>query len=185
MKRHLIPTLAAAALLLVPTIALAENDQNSQNNGNPNGWYNQQGQWQQGQQQNGRRHHDGDHRNRNGQNRRDDDDERGNNGNHYGWNNPHNPHSYNNGGYNNGGYGRNGNYGGGYGGYGNNGNRIGGQVSSFSPYNLYLSNGTHVELHDGTVINPTGATPQPGQSVTVIGHWNADRTFAADEIDLR
>lgn len=190
MKRHLVPALAAAALLLVPSLALAEGDQNTNTTANPNGWYNHQGQWQNNNNQQ-RRHGRRD-------DRHDRDDNRDNRGNHYGWDNGRgNPHNgtYNgnyNGGYNgnyNGAYGRgngayggygSGNYGGGYG-----GNRLGGQVSSFSPYNLYLSNGTHVELHDGTIINPTGATPQPGQRVQVSGHWNSDRTFAADEIDIR
>ena len=67
----------------------------------------------------------------------------------------------------------------------NNGNGLSGTVSSFQPFNLYLNNGTHVELHQGTVITPTGATPQPGQRVRVAGHWNNDGTFSADSIGLR
>jgi len=43
----------------------------------------------------------------------------------------------------------------------------------------YLDN---VELHQGTVINPTGLTLQNGMPVTIYG-YNAGRTFAANEID--
>ena len=39
-----------------------------------------------------------------------------------------------------------------------------------------------VELHQGTVINPTGLTLQPGMVVTISG-YNRGRTFAANEID--
>jgi hypothetical protein len=39
-----------------------------------------------------------------------------------------------------------------------------------------------VELHQGTIINPTGLTLSPGMSVTVVG-YNAGDTFAANEID--
>lgn len=40
----------------------------------------------------------------------------------------------------------------------------------------------NVQLHQGTVINPTGLTLAPGMSVTVLG-YNRGRTFAANEID--
>lgn len=39
-----------------------------------------------------------------------------------------------------------------------------------------------VTLHDGTIINPTGLTLGPGQSVTILGH-NAGSSFSANEID--
>ena len=39
-----------------------------------------------------------------------------------------------------------------------------------------------VTLHDGTIINPTGITLQPGFRVTIYGRPSGD-TFAADEID--
>lgn len=140
------PALAAAALIVLPSFAMAEGDQNSQNRTWQNGrWQQQNGQYNNGQYQNGRRRH------------RDDDDNNNNNNGRYGNN-----------------------------GYGNrNGNQLGGQVSSFSPFNLYLSNGTHVELHQGTVISPNGATPQPGQRAQIYGHWNSDGSFAADQITLR
>ncbi|MFN2461383.1 MAG: hypothetical protein ABR591_11945 [Candidatus Velthaea sp.] len=75
----------------------------------------------------------------------------------------------------------------GYGGYSarQRSARVSGIVSSFSPYNLYLQRGTHVELHRGTVINPTGIALRPGMRVSIIGNWNADGTFNANEIDAR
>ena len=39
-----------------------------------------------------------------------------------------------------------------------------------------------VELHTGTIINPTGIALKPGFSVTIYGHPQGDR-FVADEID--
>jgi hypothetical protein len=39
-----------------------------------------------------------------------------------------------------------------------------------------------VTLHDGTVINPTGLTLAPGQSVTIVGRADGN-TFDANEID--
>ncbi len=39
-----------------------------------------------------------------------------------------------------------------------------------------------VDMHQGTVINPTGLALQPGMSVTIMG-YNRGRTFAANEID--
>jgi protein involved in polysaccharide export with SLBB domain len=40
----------------------------------------------------------------------------------------------------------------------------------------------NVSLHDGTVINPTGLTLAPGETVTIEGR-PAGATFVADEID--
>lgn len=45
--------------------------------------------------------------------------------------------------------------------------------------NGYVDN---VTLHDGTVINPTGLTLAPGESVTIAGQANGG-TFMANEID--
>jgi hypothetical protein len=45
--------------------------------------------------------------------------------------------------------------------------------------NGYIDN---VELHDGTVINPTGLTLEPGMIVSILGD-NAGNAFDADEID--
>jgi hypothetical protein len=39
-----------------------------------------------------------------------------------------------------------------------------------------------VELHQGTVINPTGLALHPGMAVTILG-YNRGRTFAANEVD--
>ena len=39
-----------------------------------------------------------------------------------------------------------------------------------------------VTMHQGTIINPTGLTLQPGMVVSIDG-FNAGRTFAANEID--
>ncbi len=39
-----------------------------------------------------------------------------------------------------------------------------------------------VPLHQGTIINPTGLTLQPGMDVSVLG-YNAGSYFAANEVD--
>jgi hypothetical protein len=64
---------------------------------------------------------------------------------------------------------------------------IRGTISSINgKYNIsvrdqrgYLDN---VTLHQGTIINPTGLTLQPGQTVTIHGN-TAGSTFNANEID--
>jgi hypothetical protein len=198
----IIRTLAAAALIAVPSIAMAAPDQNTTNNGCNGQWVNGQcvnnGQWN-----NGRGNNNGNWQNRDRDRDRADRDraereraqrERDR------WQREHSNGSYNNGqynngqyngGYNNGAYGgyNNGGYNNGYGnngGYnnGNRGNQLTGTVSSFSPYNLYLNNNVHVVLHNGTVINPTGSNLTPGQRVRVIGYRQSDGTFAASEIDV-
>ena len=192
MRPHtIIRTLAAAALIAIPSLATAAPDQNTNggyNNSNGCG-QNVNGQWIPGRWVNGQcvnntgnngNWNNGRHRNRgDNDDRRDRDDRNGNNG-RYGNNGQYN------GGYNNGGYNNNGQYNGGYnnGGYGNRGNQLTGTVSSFSPYNLYLNNNVHVVLHNGTVINPTGTNLTPGQRVRVIGYRQSDGTFAASEIDV-
>ncbi len=40
----------------------------------------------------------------------------------------------------------------------------------------------NVNLHDGTIINPTGLRLATGQSVAILGH-NSGKTFEANEID--
>jgi hypothetical protein len=40
----------------------------------------------------------------------------------------------------------------------------------------------NVDMHQGTVINPTGLALQPGMAVTIMG-YNRGRSFAANEID--
>jgi hypothetical protein len=165
MKLHrTFAALGLTAVLVAPIAAFAQQTP-------PPWWNGNNGSWQQ-------HRHDRDDRDRDDRDRDRDRD--------------HHDRGYGNGGYNNG-YGRGG-YNNGYGrggynngynnGYGRGAGQLGGTVSSFSPFNLYLQNGTHVELHQGTVINPTGATPQPGQRVQVVGHWNSDGTFAADTVNL-
>jgi 5'-3' exoribonuclease 2 len=188
-----IRTLATAALIAIPSIAMAAPDSNTNGNNGCRGgqWVNGQCVYNNNNNNNGRWNNNGNGRdrddNRNGNNR-DRDDRNRNNG-------QYNNGQYNNGQYNNGQY-NNGQYNNGYGnyGYGNNGNNgnwnygrgnnMTGTVSSFSPYNLYLSNGRHVELHNGTVINPTGTNLSPGMRVRIVGNQNSDGTFNANEIDV-
>lgn len=40
----------------------------------------------------------------------------------------------------------------------------------------------NVQLHDGTIINPTGLTLEPGMVVSILG-YNAGSYFAANEVD--
>jgi Domain of unknown function (DUF5666) len=178
----IIRTLAAAALIALPSMAMAAPDQNSNGRyGNNNGcgqYVN--GQWVAGRWVNGQCvNNTNGNWNNNGNNSDWQRRERERQRERERWEREHANGAYNNGGYNNGGYG---NYGG-YGGY-NNGNQLTGTVSSFSPYNLYLNNGLHVVLHNGTVINPTGTNLTPGQRVRVIGYRQGDGTFAANEIDV-
>jgi hypothetical protein len=58
-----------------------------------------------------------------------------------------------------------------------------GRVASFSGYDLRLDNGRRVQLHQGTVINPTGWSIRPGQRVSVTGSWVQGR-FQADRINV-
>ncbi len=188
MRPHsIIRALAAAALLAVPSIAMAAPDQNTNpgqyNNCNGGRWINGQCVYNNGQYNNGQ-YNDGQWNNGRHRQRGDDENDRDDhrdNGRHNGWNNPNNPHNGNYNGNYNGGYSKNGGYG--NSGYGQRG-QLSGVVSSFSPYNLYLNNGVHVELHNGTVINPTGTNLSPGMRVRVIGYRNSDGSFAANEIDV-
>ena len=62
-----------------------------------------------------------------------------------------------------------------------------GTVGSFRTGRLTLANGagdtTTVDLKEGTVIEPTGATPQAGQRVAVFGYWS-NGTFIANRVVL-
>lgn len=60
---------------------------------------------------------------------------------------------------------------------------ISGTVTSFSGYNMTLNGGQSVSLHQGTVINPTGTTIQPGMNVVISGYPNGG-TFNANEVDV-
>jgi len=62
-----------------------------------------------------------------------------------------------------------------------------GRIISFDgQYNLSVrdDNGyvDHVQLHQGTIINPTGLTLHPGMVVTILG-VNSGSTLAANEVD--
>jgi hypothetical protein len=212
----IIRTLAVAALVAVPSLAMAAPDQNAGNHTWNNGCH---GQWVNGQcvtnstnqNNNGRWNNDNDQQHRDWDRRERERIERerlererwqrehaaatynnGYNNGYYnnGYNNGYYNGGYYNGGYYNGGYYNGGYYNGGvgngygYGGYNNGRNQLTATVSSFSPYNLFLTNGLHVVLHDGTVINPRGTNLTGGQRVRITGHQNGDGTFTADEIDV-
>jgi hypothetical protein len=64
---------------------------------------------------------------------------------------------------------------------------IHGRVSAFDGgYNLTVRDERgfvdHVQLHQGTIINPTGLTLAPGMVVSILG-YNSGSYFAANEID--
>jgi len=62
-----------------------------------------------------------------------------------------------------------------------------GTVGQFRTGRLTISNGTGdtttIDLKEGTVIEPTGATPQAGQRVAVFGYWS-NGTFIANRVVL-
>ncbi len=62
-----------------------------------------------------------------------------------------------------------------------------GTVGQFKTGRLTLTNTmgdtTTVDLKEGTVIEPTGATPQSGQRVAVFGYWS-NGTFIANRVVL-
>ncbi len=58
------------------------------------------------------------------------------------------------------------------------------RVGAFWPYHLRLENGRTLELHRGTIINPTGMTPRWGMLLRIWGHHGEDGAFIADRIDL-
>jgi hypothetical protein len=65
--------------------------------------------------------------------------------------------------------------------------QIQGRISSFDGgYNLIVQDDRgytdNVQLHDGTIINPTGLTLAPGMVVSILG-YNAGPYFAANEVD--
>ena len=63
---------------------------------------------------------------------------------------------------------------------------IKGRITSVNGYTVQIRDDRgfidNVQLHQGTVINPTGLTLAPGMSVTVLG-YNRGQAFAANEID--
>lgn len=173
-KNLFVPAILAAAMLSLPAAALAQSQSDEQNH---------QGQWQQCQQgQQCRQGRDRDDRNRDDRNRNQDNRDRDQRDRDH---RNHNGQS-NNGRYGNGGNGNGGGYYGRGGGYGNGnyGGQLQGVVSSFGGFSLQLSNGPHIDLHQGTVINPTGTTLQPGMQVQVYGHNEGNGSFAADTINV-
>jgi len=62
-----------------------------------------------------------------------------------------------------------------------------GTVGKYTNARLTLANAagdtTVVDLKEGTVIEPTGATPQAGQRVAVFGYWS-NGTFIANRVVL-
>lgn len=65
--------------------------------------------------------------------------------------------------------------------------RISGRISAIdSKYRLMVRDDRgfmdRIEMHQGTVINPTGLTLQPGMPVTIFG-YNRGSVFGANEID--
>ena len=64
--------------------------------------------------------------------------------------------------------------------------QIRGRIVSINGYNVSVRDEQgytdNVELHDGTIINPTGLTLEPGMVVDVLG-YNAGSYYAANEID--
>jgi hypothetical protein len=63
-----------------------------------------------------------------------------------------------------------------------------GVVTDFTPYRLtvHRRNGIvqTVDLKNGTIIFPTGATPSPGQRVALVGYYS-DGTFVVNRVILR
>ncbi|MGA8535702.1 MAG: hypothetical protein WB615_16460 [Candidatus Tumulicola sp.] len=63
-----------------------------------------------------------------------------------------------------------------------------GVVTGFSPYRLTVQrrNGVvqTVDLKNGTIIYPTGATPSPGERVALVGRYSYG-TFVAKRVILR
>ena len=63
-----------------------------------------------------------------------------------------------------------------------------GRVKGFSAYRLWLRRRDgqvmQIDLRNGTVIRPLGATPQRGQHVAVVGYYR-NGTFIAKRVILR
>jgi len=63
--------------------------------------------------------------------------------------------------------------------------QIDGFIATAQPYHFTFRDGTPIDMHNGTVINPLGATLTPGMAVRVLGFWRRDGAFEANEVDLR
>lgn len=63
-----------------------------------------------------------------------------------------------------------------------------GIVAGFRPYRLEIRHNDgmiqNVDLKNGTVILPTGATPMPGERVALVGYWSAG-TFIVNQLVIR
>jgi hypothetical protein len=70
-----------------------------------------------------------------------------------------------------------------------NGNTAHGKVTYFRRYDLQVETAPNVyrdvHLHQGTVINPRGATLVPGMTVDVNGSAQSDHSLNADSITAR
>ena len=71
----------------------------------------------------------------------------------------------------------------------NNRNNARGTVSYFKRFDMQVQCGANcyrtVKLHQGTVINPRGATPGVGTVVDINGRTNQDGTLEADNITVQ
>jgi hypothetical protein len=71
----------------------------------------------------------------------------------------------------------------------NSRNNARGTVSYFKRFDMQVQCGTNcyrnVKLHQGTVINPRGATPGVGTTVDVNGRTDPDGTLQADSITVQ
>ncbi len=71
----------------------------------------------------------------------------------------------------------------------NNRNNAHGTVAYFKRFDMQIQCGNNcyknVRLHQGTVINPRGATPSAGRYVDVNGHADPDGTIEADTITVQ
>ncbi|MGD1066997.1 MAG: hypothetical protein ABR975_09290 [Vulcanimicrobiaceae bacterium] len=63
--------------------------------------------------------------------------------------------------------------------------QVDGRIAWAQPYHFAFFDGVQIVEHDGTVINPTGATLSRGMPVRVLGFWRPDGRFEANEVDLR
>ncbi len=68
------------------------------------------------------------------------------------------------------------------------GRTIAGRVAGFEPYRLRIvrrdGDEQVVDLKPGTIIRPTGATPQRGERVAIRGYYS-NGTFIAERVSLR
>jgi hypothetical protein len=63
-----------------------------------------------------------------------------------------------------------------------------GVVQGFAPYRLTVlrhnGNVQTVDLKNGTIIYPTGATPRPGERVSLVGYYS-NGTFVCNRVIIR